>query len=68
MKTKKQRDAQQAALFDGPRYGWKSVQEVKRGDKIVIAELETLVQSVREHEGNWYVRTLRHMMLGLPRS
>jgi len=33
----------------------RGVWEVKRGDTIVIAELETLVQSVREHEGNWYI-------------
>ncbi len=55
MATKKKRGSQQIPLFDAPRYGWKSVQEVKRGDSIVVAEQETLVTVVRQQDGCWWV-------------
>lgn len=54
VKAKKIRNGQQP-LFDGPRYDWKSVREVERGDSIVVAEQETLVLGMRQHEGSWFV-------------
>jgi len=54
MATKKKRDVQRGAV-DGPRFGWKSVREVERGDQLVIAEQETVVLGVRQHEGSWWV-------------
>jgi len=53
LKTKKKRGTQQVERIDGPRYGWKSVREVERGDSIVVTEQETLVLGVRQHEGSW---------------
>lgn len=55
MATKKKSASQQTSLFDGPRYGWRSVREVERGDSIVVAEQETLVLGVRQHEGSWWM-------------
>ena len=49
VKAKKIRNGQQP-LFDGPRYGWKSVREMERGDQLVVAEQETLVLGVRQQE------------------
>ena len=51
VKAKKKRDGK-PPLFDGPRYGWKSMREVERGDSIVISEQETLVLGVRQQEGS----------------
>ncbi|SRR6266567_1565484 len=54
MKAKKNR-AQQHMLFDAPRYGWKSVQEVARGDLMVVAGEDASILGICQDGGFWVV-------------
>src|SRR6266513_2460816 len=51
----KRKQAEQHILFDAPRYGWKSIQEVARGDLMVVAGEDAPILSIRQDEGFWVV-------------